>query len=34
VVFVIDPENLQLAVNQRRGLTSRVQKIHAYLSPE
>ena len=28
----VAPMDLQLAVNQRRGLTSRVQKIHAYLS--
>jgi hypothetical protein len=27
----VAPLDLQLAVNQRRGLTSRVQKIHAYL---
>jgi hypothetical protein len=29
----VAPLDLQLAVNQRRGLTSRVQKIHAYMSP-
>ncbi|MEW2275752.1 hypothetical protein [Streptomyces griseofuscus] len=29
----VAPLDLQLAVNQRRGLTSRIQKIHAYLSP-
>lgn len=28
----VAPLDLQLAVNQRRGLTSRVQKIHAYRS--
>jgi hypothetical protein len=27
----VAPLNLQLAVNQRRGLTGRVQKIHAYM---
>ncbi|WP_169526992.1 hypothetical protein [Sciscionella marina] len=28
----VAPLDLQLAVDQRRGLTSRVQKIHAYMS--
>ncbi|MEU4932464.1 hypothetical protein AB0G54_39220 [Streptomyces yokosukanensis] len=29
----VAPLDLQLAVNQRRGLTSRVRKIHAYMNP-